>query len=569
MEVNYVPGVEGAPDKRVEQLLKDVADTFSLRETSPAGLETLRRRVGGDVLRMLEVLRSEGYYGAQVKTVLEEDSDPVEVRFKVDAGPLYNVESVNLTFAGADDPLKDPMLKEKCKDLMEEGAPARASDIVDAADGLAALLKNHGYPFAKADRPRAVVDHTGETVRVEISLDPGVKAAFGPTVVSGLEDVEERFVLTKPTWKEGDPYNASMLRETRDRLIYTGLFASVDVRPGESIDPQGRIPIHMDFRERKHRTISFGVGYRTDKGPGLQGSWEHRNFLGRGERLFVDTTFSGDRVAAESVFRKPGFLRADQSLIIEAGTGIESPDAFTSRHVRTTVGLERRISERLTAGAGIGLKASRVDHLGRETDHGLLSFPLRLDWDSSDDLLNPQKGMRLRLRLAPYADILEKGLYFVRGYAGLTYYLQLLKDPDLVLATRWGVGSIIGASLDNIPADERFYAGGGGSVRGISFQTAGALDGTVPRGGRSIMEMSCELRLRLTPSLGVVGFVDGGRAFEGTRPGTGGSILWGAGMGLRYFTFIGPLRLDVAVPLNRREGVDDAFQFYLSIGQAF
>ncbi|MGM0663079.1 MAG: autotransporter assembly complex protein TamA [Thermodesulfobacteriota bacterium] len=569
LEVAYSPRIEGAPDKRVEQLLKDVADTFSLRESPPAGLEMLRVRARGDASRMVEVLRSEGYYQAGVVPTLETDSAPVEVRFQVDAGPVYKIETVDLEFAGETSPLQDPLLAGKDKGLLEKGVPARAADIVDAGDRLISLLKNHGYPFAKADRPRALVDHARNSVSVEISLDPGPKALFGPVLVFGLENVEEPFVLTKSAWKEGEPYNASKLDKTRERLIHTGLFAAVDVRPAESLDPQGRIPIQVEIRERKHRTVGLGLSYRTDEGPGLQGSWKHRNLFGRGERLFFDTNISEDRIVGGSVFRKPEFLRPDQTLIAEAGVGTESPEAFTSRYSKTAVGLERRISDRLVAGGGVGLKVSRVDHLGLEEDFGLISFPLRLDWDSSDDLLDPTEGLRLGLKLTPYAEVLERDLYFVRVYAGLTYYLRLLKDPGLVLATRWAVGSITGASLLDIPADERFYAGGGGSVRGIPFQTAGALEGSIPVGGRSLLEMSCELRLRLTPSFGLAGFVDGGRAFEGTRPGTGGGMLWGAGMGVRYFSFLGPLRLDVAVPLDRREGVDDALQFYLSIGQAF
>lgn len=567
--VAYSPRIEGAPDKRIEQLLKDFADTFTLKETPPASLEMLRVRAGSDVSRMVELMRSEGYYRAKVVTILGDDSVPVEILFQVDAGPLYRIEALNLEFVGAASPFSDPSLEGKDEEFHLKGAAARADDIVDAMNGLIRLLKNHGYPFAEADRPRVVVNHAHKTVSVEISLVPGPRACFGPVQVSGLESVKKPFVLKKVAWKEGDPYEASKLEKTRERLIHTGLFATVDVRPAESPDEQGRIPIHVALGERKHRTVGFGLRYRTDEGPGLQGSWKHRNFFGRAERLVFDATVSGDRLVAESVFRKPEFLRDDQTLIAEAGVGTESPEAFTSRHFRTAVGLERRISDHLVAGGGVGLKASRVDHLDRRKDFGLLSFPLRLDWDSSDDLLDPTKGLRLMLRLTPYAEVLEKDLYFVRGQATLSHYLQILKEPGLVLATRWSIGSILGAPLKDIPADERFYAGGGGSIRGLSYQTGGTLDGSVPVGGRSLMEMSCELRLRLSRTFGLVGFVDGGRAFERASPGTGDSFLWGAGMGVRYFTFLGPLRLDVAVPLDRREGVDDAFQFYLSIGQAF
>lgn len=569
LDVSYTPRIEGAPDRGIEQLLKDVSDSFSLRAAPPAGLEMLRLRAGGDTSRMVEIMRSEGYYGAKVTPLIEDDSIPLEVRFVVDAGPLYTIEDVQLKFGEFEDPFQDPALERKQAVALVKGATARASDIVDASRSLVSLLRNNGYPFATAARPRVLVNHSAKTVDVELHFEPGPYALFGPLRVFGLDRVEEAFVISKQAWKEGEPYSASSLERTRDRLIRTGLFASVDLRPAESADSQGRLPIHALLRERKHRTVALGLRYRTDEGPGLQGSWTHRNLLGSGERLSLDSTVSKDRLAAETVFRKPEFLRLDQALVAEAGTGRESPEAFSSKHIRAAVGLERQISSRLTAGAGAGFKLSRVEHLGREEDFGLFSLPMRLDWDSSDDLLNPTEGLRLGLRLAPFTEVFDRDLRFVRGYASLSHYLRLAKNPDLVLATRWALGSILGASLLDIPADERFYAGGGGSIRGISYQTGGSLDGSTPVGGRSLMEVSFEFRLRVTPTIGLVGFLDGGRAFESSRPGTGGSMLWGAGMGIRYFTFLGPLRLDVAVPLDRRRGVDSALQFYLSIGQAF
>jgi len=121
----------------------------------------------------------------------------------------------------------------------------------------------------------------------------------------------------------------------------------------------------------------------------------------------------------------------------------------------------------------------------------------------------------------------------------------------------------------DVPADERFYAGGGGSIRGYSYQSVGPLSGGDPVGGRSLLELSTELRLRLGERFGFVGFLDGGSAFGAAFPDFDEELLWGTGLGFRYFTAVGPLRLDFAVPLDRRHGIDDAFQVYISLGQAF
>ncbi len=567
--MSYTPRIKGAPDQRIHRLLEDAADTFTLRESPPASVELLRKRARGDAARMEEILKSEGYYGGEVAQKVAGGGPPVEVLFEVRPGPLYTIESLDLQLPSGASPFQTPALEGEKPWSLEPGDPARAGDVLDAREGLVQLLKNHGYPFADADRPRAFVDHSARSVRIELAVKPGPRARFGRVVVSGLERVEEPYVLGKLAWKEGDLFNASLLEQTRDRLIGTGLFATADVKSGESLDAQERVPVHLRLKERKPRTVAFGLRYRTDEGPGARGSWKHRNIFGRAERLSLDATVSPDLLGLDSVFRKPEFLRPDQSLLVEAGTGTESPDAYTSRSFRTAVGLEREISNHLMVGGGLALKVSRVDQLGEEEHYGLISLPLRLDADKSDDLLNPQQGWRLALRLTPFVEVLEEKATFTRGYARLTHYLRLMQDPGLVLATRWGVGAIVGAERDRIPPDERFYAGGGGSVRGLPYQSAGPLEGGDPVGGRSLLEVSAELRLRLSSSLGLVGFIDGGRAFEDEMPGSGGSMLWGAGVGVRYFTFLGPLRLDVAVPLDRREGVDDAFQFYVSIGQAF
>ncbi|MCF8063590.1 MAG: autotransporter assembly complex protein TamA [Deltaproteobacteria bacterium] len=564
----YTPRIQGAPGGQVLELLKGVADTFSLKESPPASLELLRKRADGDVSRMVEVLRSEGYYGAEVTASLEKGEPETEVLFQVKTGPLYTVGSVDLEFPGDRSPFQVPGLEGVDWKPLEAGSPARAADIVETKDRLLERLKNHGYPFAKAQQPKAVVNHTRRTVRVELSLDPGPQARFGPAIVSGLDRLEEPFVRTKLAWEENGLYDASLLEKTRERLIYTGLFSTVEVNPAASLE-DGRIPIRLTLQERKPRTVGVGLRYRTDEGPGIRGSWKHRNLFGEGERLSLDATASADLFGVESAFRKPDFLRPDQALLAEASAGVESPEAYTSRHLRTAAGLERRISDSLTAAGGVGFKVSRVDQLGEEEGYALVSLPLRLDWDRSDDLLDPQGGWRFGLRLTPFTEVLGEHMTFVRGYTSMTHYLRLMKDPGLILATRWAFGTIVGAERDEVPADERFYAGGGGSVRGLPYQSAGPLEGGDPLGGRSLVEVSGELRMRLTESLGLVTFIDGGRAFEDTFPGSGGSVLWGAGVGMRYFTFLGPLRLDVAVPLDRREGVDDAFQVYLSIGQAF
>jgi translocation and assembly module TamA len=211
---------------------------------------------------------------------------------------------------------------------------------------------------------------------------------------------------------------------------------------------------------------------------------------------------------------------------------------------------------------------SQVEQIGEE-NYRQIFLPLYFKWDTGDDLLDPTRGGRLFLQVMPFFDVTGSDSDFIKGYARYRHYIPVLKKPLLTLAGKVSIGVIEGSGLVSIPADERFYAGGGGSIRGYAYQSVGPLVAGDPIGGQSLIELSAEVRVKLTDHLGLVGFLDGGSAFADTIPDSSQDLRWGSGAGLRYFTPIGPLRFDVAVPLNRRPEIDDSFQIYISLGQAF
>ena len=231
--------------------------------------------------------------------------------------------------------------------------------------------------------------------------------------------------------------------------------------------------------------------------------------------------------------------------------------------------LQRKLSKHVTGGLGVAMKVSEVEQLENTDSFRLLSLPLQLNWNRANSALDPTRGFKISGRTEPFADFISGETVFLKSDIAANHYLPLAGDGKLVFASRVMFGAIVGESKLNIPADERFYAGGGGSIRGYPFQTVGPLIGDDPTGGRSVFESSAELRYRVAESFGVVAFLDGGSAFESTFPDFKEDVLFGAGLGLRYFSPIGPLRMDVAFPLDRRVGVDDSFQLYISIGQAF
>jgi translocation and assembly module TamA len=261
----------------------------------------------------------------------------------------------------------------------------------------------------------------------------------------------------------------------------------------------------------------------------------------------------------------------DLALLTEAELATQDPDAYESRSATTSVGLERRFGERITLTGGLAFTAEAVKETSsnRDDTFGLVSLPASFNWDRSNDRLDPSRGGRLTVENEPFVDTFGSGLTINKSRVEYTHYLQVLRRPRVVLAGRSAVGTLFGASRADVPANLRFYAGGGGSVRGFRFQKAGELnDENDPIGGRSLFEASGEVRARVTDTIGVVAFVDAGTAFTSPYPDFDDQLRIGAGPGFRYFSRIGPVRLDLGFPVNRRDS-DDAFQLYISIGQAF
>jgi translocation and assembly module TamA len=298
--------------------------------------------------------------------------------------------------------------------------------------------------------------------------------------------------------------------------------------------------------------------------------WEHRNLLGAGERVSFAGRVSEVTYEQDTSFARPAFLHPSQTLVLRYRIANDDPPAYLSRSAWTRADLERRFTGRFQAGVGVSYKVANVEQVGRTRQYGIVALPVAADWNAGDDPLNPTRGGRVIGELRPTVNTRDDSLAYTRAVLDLRGYLPIGRRSPLVLAARVSTGVIAGETRNAIPADERFYAGGGGSIRGYEYQSVGELaeDGT-PLGGNSLLEMSAEARVRATQSLGLVLFADGGSAFTDTVPSGDQKARWSAGAGIRYTTPVGPIRVDVALPLDRREGFDEPYQFYISLGQAF
>lgn len=563
-----------------EAPLREVSLSVSLSDNPPRTRPALNRRLEQDVERFVRLLRSRGYYQADVSYRLEKagaDGSDVVAAFRIEPGTLFLIEEVLIAADGeAPDDASDSLLTELGLDL---GAPATAQSVLVGQTSLERHYRRNGHPIAKVtDRTTTIVPER-HTMRVTYRVQRGPKAIFGAALFNGLEQVETAYVEQQITWQPGQDYDVSLVEDFQRRLVQTGLFESAVVAPvtdGFSETSSDDSPVSTDIRvtvqERPHRSLGFGASYSTSIGPTARAFWEHRNLFGQAERFRSALILSPIERGVDVTFRKPYFLQDDQAFLTQGDFKEVTSDAFDERRAEAFVGVERRLSETWSATIGPTLDLiSQESDTVSESEVVLLGVRGNLKRDNTDNLLNPTRGGRLDLALSPYQDVMSSADPFVSAAVVGSRYLQIDGDGDFVLAGRAKIGAILGTELADVPASKRFYAGGGGSVRGYGFQRLGPLDGSLdPIGGRSILEFGAELRFKVTEEFGIVPFVEAGNVYlEDVPPLAEFDLRWGAGIGVRYFTEFGPIRFDVAVPIDQRENIDDPFQLYVSLGQAF
>lgn len=566
--LDYEVVFEGLSEGNTKEILEQISETRRLIDQPPASISRLRQRAEGDVPRLLQGLRARGHYRASVDVDIDQTTSPVTITYRFDRGPAYRFKTVKVEITP--EPKPDLDLPPARRFGVKAGERVRSLDIVNAEAKLLEALKDDGFAFATIGDREAVIDHDTQEMDITFRFETGARVAFGETTIVGNEEVETRYIRRLLEWKPGKRVTPERLRTTQLNLVETGLFSSVRVTLDDAPDENNHVPVRIEVREAKHRSIEAGIRYRTDEGIGGSLGWEHRNLLGTGEKLGIELDGSELGWHLKGEAREPDFLRRRQALVIGSEIAYETTDAFRSRSIGATVGIERSVGKGMDLAVGGKFRALRVDQDGDVDRFGLLSFPASYRWDHANDPLNPSDGGRLNITNEPFVDVTGRDIVFNKATVGYSRYIRLKRtNPQLILATRARAGFLFGAERDDVPADERFYAGGGGSVRGFGFQLAGELDdGDDPIGGRSLFELAGELRGQFTESLGAALFVDSGAAFKSPAPDFKEPLRVGAGAGLRYFSPIGPIRLDVGVPVNGRDS-DDEFQIYVSIGQAF
>lgn len=570
----YEPEIAGAPTKEIGSLLEQSLSIYRLQEKGAQSVAFLRRRGRGDVATAGKILRSYGYYEAEFDFKVIEPPQtgaktPAPIaRLTVTPGRQFTLAEhrLSLTGTGAEPP---PALDPAALGSPVGGA-AVAAGILGAENAALAKLKREGRPYASFSGRDAVADMAAAEIEIDSTIAAGGAYGFGPVRFSGAPNVEDAYLLTYLPWTEGETFSTDKLAAYQKELAQTGLFAGVSVQPPETPPEGAAAPVEVTLEEAPFRSAGIGLRYSTDEGPQVRATFEHRNLFGANEQLRVEGEAGLDEQVIGFGYLEPQYLRPGQDLTVGLELRRINDDKFDELGVTATLGLQRELSELWTVGAGGLVEFSQIDDEGTESEAILFGLPFFAQYDSSDDDLDPTRGARLRLEATPFAGQFDDSFAgFLVLEARGALYQDLLGDKRFVLAERGRLGTILADSLGDVPPTRRFYSGGGGSVRGFAQDLIGPLDAANdPVGGRSVAELGVELRARIYGDIGGVIFADAGVVSENTTLDFSQDVLVAAGLGLRYYSPVGPIRIDVGFPLNGR-GVDDSFQVYFSIGQAF
>ena len=564
-------GIDTIADATFKQRFEELS-ALRQGDGKPANLAQINRRIKEDNELLDRLLRAKGYYAARIRGAVAAPpagSDRLAVSFDIVPGTQYLLDSVDLTgLAETGD--KEAQLRAAFPPKV--GDPVDADAILAGRDALSVVLAETGFPFAKVDEPEVRIDHEERKGDLDIIITPGGYRSFGAIRMNNEKLFSAHHVQEIARFHPGDPYKASDVEDLRRAIVATGLVSSVNLTPKEAGDGS-HVDLAVDVRPAPLRTIAGQLGYGTGEGYRAEVSWQHRNFFPPEGAVTVRGVVGTQEQTASFTYRRNNFHRRDNVLTGLLSVSNIRRDAYDARTITLAGGLERQTNILFQKDwvwrIGAELIASdEADAFSGGARRTFLigAIPLSLTYDGSDDLLNPTKGFRLGGRFSPELSFQDKTFGYAKVQVDGSIYQPM--GEKLVVAARARFGTILGSTVDQIAPSRRFYAGGGASVRGYGYQAIGPRFGEDdnPVGGKSLAEFSLEARVRFG-NFGVVPFIDAGNISTSFLPRFR-DLRIGTGLGLRYYSNFGPIRIDVGTPINPQKG-DPRVAVYVSLGQAF
>jgi translocation and assembly module TamA len=537
----------------------------------------ISQRARADRQLLLDILNGQGFFDANVQVQTETSATQgglVNVVLTALPGRRYYLGQI--AFAGPSVQPADLISGQ----FVPKTGDAIVADVILAAEAqLSVALPQNGYPFANVGQRDILLDEANGIGDYTLPVDPGARSYFGQLRTEGTLAFGPQHIAILRRFKTDDLYDSRKVDDLRAALIATGLLSTVSVEavPGEGVAPDGTPYADLLVRQEAAppRSLAASAGYGTGQGFRAEGRWTHRNLFPPEGALRAAALLGTQEQAASIAFDRTNAGRRDRNIEISVSalhSNFDAFEAYTGRLAMTMALVSTPIwQKKFTWSIGAEILGTSEDafELARGVRDRQLYYvaalPLQVGFDRSNDLLDPVRGYRVNLRVSPEASLGTGKQIYARTILDGSFYYPV--QDNIVVAARARVGTISGIMRDNLAPSRRFYGGGGGSVRGFGYQRLGPLDPNYdPIGGRSLNEFALEGRYRFG-NFGVVGFIDAGQAYESSTPKFDDWRV-GAGVGGRFYTNFGPVRLDLATPLNRRPG-DSRFSVYVSIGQAF
>jgi translocation and assembly module TamA len=535
------------------------------------------QRARADRQLLLDILNGQGFFDADVQVRSEPsptEGGATDVVLTVVPGRRYYLGQI--AFAA---PAVEPTDLISRNFVPKSGDPIVADIILAAEANISVQLPQNGYPFATVGQRDILLDSDTSVGDYTLPVETGARSYFGQLRTEGTPAFDADHMAILRRFKTGDLYDSRKVDDLRAALIATGLLSTVSVEavPGERVAPDGTPYADLLVRQEAAppRTLAASAGYGTGQGFRAEGSWTHRNLFPPEGSLRVAGVLGTQEQAASVAFARANAGRRDRNIEVSLSalhSDYDAFEAYTGRLAATMAFVSTPIWQKKftwSLGAEILATSENAFELARGVRdrriYYVAALPGQVGFDRSNDLLDPVRGYRVNLRVSPEASLGSGKQIYARVILDGSYYYPV--NDSIVVAARARVATISGISRDNLAPSRRFYGGGGGSVRGFGYQQLGPKDpNNDPIGGRSLNEFALEGRYRFG-NFGVVGFVDAGQAYESSVPKFDDWRM-GVGLGGRFYTNFGPVRLDLATPLNRRPG-ESRVSVYVSIGQAF
>jgi translocation and assembly module TamA len=607
----YTVNIPGTGVGALDAALHASSQLETLRKSSSVGPFALIGRAQQDIERLQTVLESFGYYRRTLKItingqVLDDPGlpdliaaltkdHPAKVDIAIELGPLYHLRQITID--------GDISAAARTAMKLQSGDPAVAAQVLAARDRLLSSLQEEGHALAKVDDPIAYEDVSEPVLDVTFKSTAGPQVNIGEIQFTGLKRMHAAFVRKRLLLHTGEQYRPSRIERARTDLLALGVFSGVTVHLATEVDAQGRLPLTFEVQERPRHAVTLTAAYSSDLGGSFGTTWSDRNVFGNAEQLNLTasainlggnaTTGLGYDLSAQLI--KPDFLQRDQSLQYSLAALKEDLIAYQQTAATAGVSLNRKFSPLWTGSFGLNLEQEHivqegaaclppvpsadiaVDCVPVPRDYTLIALPITLKFDNTkltNPLDDPLHGLRAALTVTPTESLGNGHATFVVIQATASTYFDLeqlgwTQHGRSVIALRALGGLATGAQEFSLPPDQRFYGGGSLTIRGYPYQSVGPqFADSNPIGGTAIEAAGAEFRQRFGEHWGTVLFLDAGEVTATTRPFQG-TLSVGYGTGLRYYTPIGPIRLDVGFPTSRPPGGIPFVEVYVGLGQVF